>query len=91
MMENKPDLPPDEPLQFPKIEGLADTRNGSRTKRYTCSDCAFFSVQLANIKHGFCHGNPPQMLVNQREGNVMVLRPQVRAEDIACRHLVLAR
>lgn len=78
----------DEPLQFPKIEGLADTRQAPKRRMPTCSDCVFFSVNLQNIKTGFCHGNPPEIIVNQREGKVMIMRPTVGGDNIACRHLV---
>jgi hypothetical protein len=81
----------DEPLKFPKIEGMKDTRNGDRPKIFRCEDCVFFSIDLANITTGFCHGNPPTMLMNQREGSVMVMRPKVGADNIACRHLSIAQ
>jgi len=86
---DKTDKPNEEPLQFPKIEGLVETRNGHRTRMPTCSDCVFFSIDLKNIKQGFCHGNPPTMLVNQREGSVMILRPKVGGDNIACHLLSL--
>lgn len=91
MTDETKEKPGSEPLQFPKIEGLGEDRNGHKRKHPTCSDCAFFSVNLGNIQTGFCHGNPPTIIVNQREGNVMVLRPQVRAIDAACRLLAITK
>lgn len=85
--------PPDEePLRFPKIQGLGESRNGHepKPKSPTCSDCVFFSIDLQNIQRGFCHANPPTMLLNPREGQVMVMRPTVGVNNIACRHISLA-
>jgi hypothetical protein len=81
----------DDTIEFPALPGLGAHTKDNRVHGWTCSDCIFFSVDLQNIKQGWCHANPPQMLVNQREGSVMVMRPKTGADNIACRFLSLAK
>ena len=74
-------------IQFPKIEGLAAERNGSRDKHLRCSDCVFWSVHLGDIRIGACHGNPPVFMGVNKEGTPVFGRPNTNGNDLACRHL----
>ena len=57
------------------------TSDARRTMKF-CGNCAFYERRQNRRDRGHCHGNPPQIVVVEKE---QFVRPNVNAVDRACR------
>ena len=60
---------------------------------HTCQDCAYYNPSPVVTTAGYCHGQPPSVVLVSRSvepTHTESVRPQVGADDLACSLLVLA-